>query len=106
MELETIKESCINGSSEMVTDISSGIVTFLFNIVMIKYMGEKGVAAITIILYSQFVFIAVYLGFSMGTAPIISYNYGNKNQTYYEFVNRSIYYFSDIFKIYCWFFYP
>ena len=80
MELETIKESCINGSSEMVTDISSGIVTFLFNIVMMKYMGEKGVAAITIILYSQFVFIAVYLGFSMGTAPIISYNYGNKNQ--------------------------
>lgn len=76
----TIIESCINGSSEMVTDISSGIVTFLFNIVMMKYMGEKGVAAITIILYSQFVFIAVYLGFSMGTAPIISYNYGNQNK--------------------------
>lgn len=76
----TIIESCINGSSEMVTDISSGVVTFLFNIVMMKYMGEKGVAAITIILYSQFVFIAVYLGFSMGTAPIISYNYGNQNK--------------------------
>lgn len=80
MKWEIIKESCINGSSEMVTDISSGVVTFLFNIVMMKYMGEKGVAAITIILYSQFVFIAVYLGFSMGTAPIISYNYGNKNK--------------------------
>lgn len=80
MRWDIIKESCINGSSEMVTDISSGIVTFLFNIVMMKYMGEKGVAAITIILYSQFVFIAVYLGFSMGTAPIISYNYGNQNK--------------------------
>lgn len=80
MKWEIIKESCINGSSEMVTDISSGVVTFLFNIVMMKYMGEKGVAAITIILYSQFVFIAVYLGFSMGTAPIISYNYGNQNK--------------------------
>lgn len=80
MKWEILKESCINGSSEMVTDISSGIVTFLFNIVMMKYMGEKGVAAITIILYSQFVFIAVYLGFSMGTAPIISYNYGNQNK--------------------------
>lgn len=80
MRWDIIKESCINGSSEMVTDISSGIVTFLFNIVMMKYMGEKGVAAITIILYSQFVFIAIYLGFSMGTAPIISYNYGNKNK--------------------------
>lgn len=80
MKWEIIKDSCINGSSEMVTDISSGVVTFLFNIVMMKYMGEKGVAAITIILYSQFVFIAVYLGFSMGTAPIISYNYGNQNK--------------------------
>lgn len=80
IEWKTLIESCINGSSEMVTDISSGVVTFLFNIVMMKYMGEKGVAAITIILYSQFVFIAVYLGFSMGTAPIISYNYGNQNK--------------------------
>ena len=80
LNLKLIKEVCINGSSEMVTDISTGVVTFLFNLMMMKYMGEKGVAAITITLYAQFVFISIYMGFSMGAAPIMSYNFGNKNE--------------------------
>lgn len=74
-----IKDICVNGSSEMVTNISAGIITFLFNIMMMQYLGEKGVAAITITLYTQFLFLSIYMGFSIGVSPIISYNYGAQN---------------------------
>lgn len=72
-------ESCSNGSSEMVSNLSMGVTTFLFNIIMMKYLGEEGVAAITIILYAQFLLTALFMGFSMGVAPVISYNYGSQN---------------------------
>lgn len=74
-----IAETCINGSSEMVTNLSSGIITFLFNLLMMRYAGENGVAAITIIQYSQFLLSALIMGFSQGIAPVISFNYGCKN---------------------------
>ena len=78
-DIKVIVESCFNGSSEMVTNISSGIITFLFNIIMMKYLGENGVAAITIVLYGQFLLSALYMGFSFGVAPVISYNHGSEN---------------------------
>lgn len=74
------KNSCSNGSSEMVSNLSAAIVTYLFNIMMLKLLGEDGVAAITIVLYGQFLFNALYMGFSMGVAPVISYNYGRMNK--------------------------
>lgn len=79
INFKTILESCFNGSSEMVTNISSGVITFLFNIIMMHYLGEDGVAAITIVLYAQFLFTALYIGFSLGVAPVISFNYGSNN---------------------------
>lgn len=72
-------ETCLNGSSEMVTNLSTGITTFLFNLLMMHYAGENGVAAITIIQYSQFLLNALFMGFSQGVAPVISYNYGSQN---------------------------
>lgn len=75
-----ISRSCSNGMSEMVTQISSGLTTFLFNIVMIKFLGEEGVAAITIMLYMQFLLNAAYLGFTSGVSPRISYNYGRQDE--------------------------
>lgn len=69
----------INGSSELVTEFSTGITTLIFNIVVIKYAGENGLAALTIILYAHFLLISTYLGFSMGIAPLISYNHGAQN---------------------------
>ena len=76
---DIIKNSCLNGSSEMVTQLSSAVTTFLYNIAMIKLLGEDGVASITIILYVQFLLNAIYLGFTSGVAPRISYNYGSNN---------------------------
>lgn len=72
-------KTCYNGSSEMVSNISTAITTFMFNLIMLKLLGEDGVAAITVVLYAQFFLTALYLGFSMGVSPIFSYNYGEKN---------------------------
>lgn len=73
-------QACGNGASEMVTQISSAIVTLLFNIVMMREMGSAGVAAITIVLYGDFFLIAVFLGFSTGIAPVVSFNFGERNR--------------------------
>ncbi len=79
LDLKVLGESCLNGSSEMVTNIAVAVVTFLYNIILMKYLGEDGVAAITIMLYAQFLLNALFMGFSMGVAPVISYNYGAEN---------------------------
>ena len=79
VRFQVLKESCFNGSSEMVTNLSTAVVTYLFNITMLKFLGEPGVAAITIVLYGQFLFTALYMGFSVGVAPVISYNHGIQN---------------------------
>lgn len=80
MEMGELWNTCINGSSEMVNNLSSGIITFLFNLAMMHFAGEDGVAAITIIQYSQFLLNALYMGFSQGVSPVVSFNYGRKNQ--------------------------
>lgn len=79
IQLKVLKEACFNGSSEMVTHLSSAFITLFFNLLMMHYLGEKGVAAITIVLYSHFLFTALYLGFSEGVAPVISFQYGAKD---------------------------
>lgn len=68
-----------NGSSELMTNISSSIVSMLYNIQLLKYAGEDGVAAYGVLMYVNLVFLAMFIGYSVGTAPIISYNYGAKN---------------------------
>ena len=67
-----------NGSSEMLTELSTGIVTLLLNLTIFKYYGEAGIAAITIIIYLYYFFIAFYTGMSAGAAPFVSYNLGAK----------------------------
>ena len=72
--------ACGNGSSEMVTNLANAITTFLFNYTFMRYWGENGVASITIIMYFQYVFTAVYFGYSSGVAPVISYKYGSRDK--------------------------
>lgn len=78
---KVLGRACSNGMSEMVSSLATAVTTLLYNYLMLKFAGEDGVAAISIILYAQFLLSAVYLGFSSGVAPVISYNYGNKNVT-------------------------
>lgn len=75
-DMRMLGKACFNGSSEMVTNIANAVTTFLFNMLFLRFYGEDGVAAITIVMYFQFVFTAVFFGFSMGVSPIISFKYG------------------------------
>lgn len=74
-----LMQTCINGSSELMTNLSSSIVNSLYNIQLMKFAGENGVAAYAAIMYVNFIFIAIFLGYSIGSAPIISYHYGAGN---------------------------
>lgn len=78
-ELKPIIQSCANGSSEMLTNLSLSLVNMLFNMQLMKYIGSDGVVAYGIIMYVGFIFIGTYLGYSIGTAPIIGYHYGAGN---------------------------
>lgn len=73
---KVLLQACANGSSEMVTNLANAATTFLFNYTLLKFYGEDGVAAITILLYFQYIFTALYFGYSNGIAPIISFKYG------------------------------
>lgn len=89
-------KSCTNGSSEMLTEMSTGITTFLFNLIIMKFFGEDGVAAVTIIMYIYYFFISFYMGIAVATAPVISYNVGAGNEekiretTRYSFITIAI----------------
>lgn len=74
--IHEITRACYNGSSEMVSQLSNAIMTYLFNIILMRLAGANGVAAITILLYAQFLFNAFYLGLSIGISPIVGFKYG------------------------------
>ena len=72
-------KTCTNGSSELMTNVSISLVNMLYNYQLMKIAGENGIAAYGVIMYVNFVFIAIFLGYSIGSAPIIGYNYGAEN---------------------------
>lgn len=72
-------KTCANGSSEMVSNLSSSIVNILYNFQLMKIAGENGVAAYGVLMYVNFIFMAVFIGYSIGSAPIIGYHYGAAN---------------------------
>ncbi len=76
-----IAKSCMNGSSEMLTNLSMSLVNMLYNLQLMKFAGADGVAAYGIIMYVSFIFIGTYLGYSIGVAPIVGYHYGAGNQS-------------------------
>lgn len=79
LELRPIVQACTNGASELMTNISSSIVSMLYNHQLLKLAGEDGVSAYGVLMYVQFIFAAVYIGYSIGTAPIVGYNFGAQN---------------------------
>ena len=74
-----IVQSITNGSSEFVSNVSGSIVTIVYNAQLLKYIGEDGVSAYGVIGYVCFVFFAIFIGYSVGIAPVIGFNYGAKN---------------------------
>ena len=79
LQLRPILQACGNGSSELMTNLSSSIVNSLFNVQLLRLAGEIGVAAYGAIMYVSFIFAAIFIGYSMGSAPLVSYHYGADN---------------------------
>ena len=74
-----IRSACINGSSELMTNLSMSLVNILYNYQLLRFAGENGVAAYGVIMYAAFLFAAVFVGYAVGSAPIVSYHYGARN---------------------------
>lgn len=72
-------KACTNGSSEFLTNISTSVVNMLYNAQLMSIAGENGVAAYGVIMYVNFIFIAIFIGYSLGSAPIIGYHHGAEN---------------------------
>lgn len=70
-----------NGSSELMSNISASVVSMIYNFQLMKFAGEDGVAAYGVLMYVQFVFIALFIGYAIGSAPIIGYHYGAINHS-------------------------
>lgn len=76
---DILLKTCTNGSSELMTNLSSSIVNALYNIQLMHFAGENGVAAYGTIMYVNFIFVSIFLGYSIGSAPLISFHYGAGN---------------------------
>lgn len=80
IDLKMLGKACFNGSSELMTNVSLSLVNMLYNLQLMKYAGENGVAAYGVIMYVNFIFVGVFIGYAFGSAPIIGYNYGAGNK--------------------------
>lgn len=79
LEAKPIIKACLNGASEMVSSVTSAAIGIIYNFQLLKYAGSNGVASYGVLMYVQFTFTAIFIGYSMGSAPIISYHFGAKN---------------------------
>ena len=79
LEFKMILKACTNGSSEMMTNLSSSIIGLMYNYQLLKIAGENGVAAYGAIMYVSFIFMSLFFGYSMGVTPIVGYHYGAEN---------------------------
>lgn len=73
-------KTCSNGMSELLGNISMSVVSMLYNFKLIEIAGNDGVAAYGVIMYLQFIFVSIFIGYAIGSAPIVSYNYGAGNE--------------------------
>ena len=79
--MRAVAKACTNGASEFVTNISYSIITILYNFQLMKFAGESGVAAFGVLTYTGFIFVAVFLGYAIGSAPLFGFNHGAKNRS-------------------------
>ena len=80
LEWKAILQACWNGASELLSNISSSIVGIAYNWQLIRLAGENGVAAYGVLMYVNFIFIAIFIGYSVGSAPIVGFHFGAQNR--------------------------
>ena len=79
LRLHPILQACGNGSSELMSNISSSLVGMLYNFQLMRLIGEDGVSAYGVLMYVQFIFVAIFIGYSIGSAPVVSFHFGAQN---------------------------
>ena len=79
IEPRAVLAACWNGASELVSSVTSSVVGMLYNFQLLRYAGENGVAAYGVLMYLDFAFVAIFIGYAVGCAPLVSYNYGAQN---------------------------
>ena len=79
-DFRALGKTCVNGSSELMTEVAASVVSMLYNYQLMMIAGADGVAAYGVIMYVNFIFTAVFFGFSMGTGPVVSYHYGAQHK--------------------------
>ena len=78
-EVQPLLRSCANGSSELMSNISGSLIGMLYNAQLMRFLGEDGVATYGVLMYVQFIFIAIDIGYAIGCAPIVGFHYGAQN---------------------------
>ena len=79
LRLRPILQACGNGSSELMSNISSSLVGMLYNFQLMRLIGEDGVSTYGVLMYVQFIFVAIFIGYSIGSAPVVSFHFGAQN---------------------------
>lgn len=91
VDFRSIGKACSNGASEFMSNLSMSLVNMLYNIQLMRFAGEDGISAYGVIMYVNFVFVSIYLGYSIGVAPVIGYNYGaQKNSELKNIFKKSL----------------
>lgn len=79
LDFRALKRACLNGSSEMLTNLSASFVGMLYNFQLMRIASENGVAAYGVIMYVNFIFMSFFFGYAIGSSPLVGYHYGAKN---------------------------
>lgn len=95
----TILKTCTNGSSELMSNVSMSLVNMLYNFQLLNYAGEDGVATYGVLMYVNLIFLAAFIGYSIGTAPVIGYHYGAGNQSELRGLLRKSFVIISVFSI-------
>lgn len=99
IDIRALLRACSNGSSELMTNISVSITSMLYNAQLMKYAGENGIAAYGVLMYVNMIFLAVFIGYSTGTASIVSYHFGAGNHRELQGLLKTSYIIIALFSV-------
>ena len=99
LDLRSLVKICANGSSELLSHLSMSLVGMLYNIQLLRFAGENGVAAYGVMMYINFVFLSIFIGYSIGTAPVISYHFGAQNHGELQSLRRKSLWLISLFSV-------
>ncbi|HAZ91452.1 MAG TPA: MATE family efflux transporter [Eubacterium sp.] len=96
---KTFVQICVNGSSELMSNISMSVVAMLYNMQLIRYAGDNGVSAYGVLMYVSMIFAAIFIGYAVGVAPVVGYNYGAKDIDKLRKIKRSSFIIISFFSV-------